>query len=477
MDLVVFGTGNFFSKKKKYLLNNNIVAYIDNNVNLIGKDIDGILIHKVEDVKNMIYDYIVLMSLNTKEMKNQLLDYGVESDKILLFEDYCAICLKEKKYIASECYDVMNAKKINVLLVVPVVDESGVPIANIRLADVLVHNGYNITIFAPYGETRLIDEIVKKGINVYLIPSLLSYKHFDNDICEYEYDFIIVNSPGNWPFVAKYSWKYKINWWFHDPQNVHENEIDKIEDCFKNILEENKHLPQIFCDENINLFAVSEVARNIYVNTFGKLLCKEVEVLPYALSECEEIDSVERTEKLVFAVIGYATYIKGQDIFVKAIKKMRYSDRAEFWIIGNFDESTHFCKEILNDINELKNVKIKGVVPYDQMQKLYSEISVVVSSSRQDMLPTVLAEGMQHKKICITSDSTGMTSYIDDMKNGFVFESGNEKDLADKMDYIICNYDDLDYIANNGYLTYREFFSEEILYDRVLRMINSDKYR
>ena len=42
MNIVIFGIGCVYLKKKKYFFNDNIVAYIDNNDNLVGSSIDGI---------------------------------------------------------------------------------------------------------------------------------------------------------------------------------------------------------------------------------------------------------------------------------------------------------------------------------------------------------------------------------------------------------------------------------------------------
>ena len=84
MNIVIFGIGCVYLKKKKYFFNDNIVAYIDNNDNLVGSSIDGICVHKVENIKELTYDYIIPMSLDTKNMIAQLLQYGVDADKILL---------------------------------------------------------------------------------------------------------------------------------------------------------------------------------------------------------------------------------------------------------------------------------------------------------------------------------------------------------------------------------------------------------
>ena len=314
--------------------------------------------------------------------------------------------------------------------------------------------------------------MVKKGISVSIIPSLISYKYANFSIKQDEFDLIIANSPGNWPFVAKVGWNNKIHWWFHDPMNVYQNEIHKIQKYIQ--IKKNKDgvNKSLFCKKNIAVHAVSEIAAKVFISIFGEIIDKNVDILPYALPDISNGTLNVKSDKIIFSIIGYSTPIKGQDIFVNAVKKMKYSDKAEFWIVWLFDETTRFCKFILENIKDTNNIKIKGIIPNEQMEKLYSEIDVVVSASRQDMLPTVLAEGMQHKKICITSDCTGMADFISDMDNGFVFEAENENQLAEKMDYIINNFEYLRYIEDNAYKTYKTNFSENILYKRIEKMIN-----
>lgn len=472
MNIVIFGIGCVYLKKKKYFFNDNIVAYIDNNVDLVGSSIDGICVHKVENIKELTYDYIIPMSLDTKNMIAQLLQYGVDADKILLFEDYCAIRLKNIDFHSEKNHYGASDIKGKVLLVVPVIDDSGVPVVNFRLADLLVRKHYDVTILAPFGEERIIKNMVKKGISVSIIPSLISYKYANFSIKQDEFDLIIANSPGNWPFVAKVGWNNKIHWWFHDPMNVYQNEIHKIQKYIQ--IKKNKDgvNKSLFCKKNIAVHAVSEIAAKVFISIFGEIIDKNVDILPYALPDISNGTLNVKSDKIIFSIIGYSTPIKGQDIFVNAVKKMKYSDKAEFWIVGLFDETTRFCKSILENIQDTNNIKIKGIIPNEQMEKLYSEIDVVVSASRQDMLPTVLAEGMQHKKICITSDCTGMADFISDMDNGFVFEAENENQLAEKMDYIINNFEYLRYIEDNAYKTYKTNFSENILYKRIEKMIN-----
>ena len=93
------------------------------------------------------------------------------------------------------------------------------------------------------------------------------------------------------------------------------------------------------------------------------------------------------------------------------------------------------------------------------MDNLYSKIDVVVSASRSDMLPTVIAEGMMNQLVVVTSDATGMADYIEDGYNGFVFQSENVRMLTEKMEYIVQNFSQLDHVKENARKTYEKFFT------------------
>lgn len=55
LDVIVFGTGNYLQKYKKYLENKeiNIVAYLDNNINKCGRQIDNVYIFLPDYLKNL----------------------------------------------------------------------------------------------------------------------------------------------------------------------------------------------------------------------------------------------------------------------------------------------------------------------------------------------------------------------------------------------------------------------------------------
>ena len=123
-------------------------------------------------------------------------------------------------------------------------------------------------------------------------------------------------------------------------------------------------------------------------------------------------------------------------------------------------------------IQKQHNVKLLGSLNRREMRKAFSEIDVIVSTSRADTMSIVLTEGMMYGKICISSNSTGMARYIKDGENGFVFESENVEAAYKKMKWVFLHREELDNVRKMARLTYEKFFSMEAFGDRLEKELN-----
>ena len=145
-------------------------------------------------------------------------------------------------------------------------------------------------------------------------------------------------------------------------------------------------------------------------------------------------------------------------------------NKAEFWFVGSLGTEA-LEKEIVEFTEGEPTVKVVGELSRQRMTHLYEEIDVIVNPSRQDALPTVVAEGMMHGKVCITSNVTGMADYIITMKNGLICQSDDVKHLSEQMEWIIKNPDKMNSIGVKARRTYEEFFSMEAFEKNVKEIL------
>ncbi len=95
-----------------------IVAFLDNNTGVQGKEMDGIMIYSPEDIKKLCYDGIVILSKKFgQEMAEQLSASGIEQDVIWNFYTLKLNTLKGKRtlHCGNKAICKSNRKKILII--------------------------------------------------------------------------------------------------------------------------------------------------------------------------------------------------------------------------------------------------------------------------------------------------------------------------------------------------------------------------
>ena len=78
----------------------DVVAFIDNDSRLIGREIEGKKIIVPEQVKNFEYDLIIVAPIFVVEVSRQLIDLGVSENRIIPYsEDHVRNLIREHSYI------------------------------------------------------------------------------------------------------------------------------------------------------------------------------------------------------------------------------------------------------------------------------------------------------------------------------------------------------------------------------------------
>jgi glycosyltransferase involved in cell wall biosynthesis len=72
-------------------------------------------------------------------------------------------------------------------------------------------------------------------------------------------------------------------------------------------------------------------------------------------------------------------------------------------------------------------------------------------------MPQALLEAMTLGKLVISSDTLGGKELINNGKSGFLFEKGNEKSLAERLNYCNSNFNSLNRIMANAKNTASKF--------------------
>lgn len=158
---------------------------------------------------------------------------------------------------------------------------------------------------------------------------------------------------------------------------------------------------------------------------------------------------------------------KGHAFFIKAIKKFiseKNLNVKDFKIIIAGHGPQEAETEIKNNANPIKEfVHFTGKIENDLMLSLMKVVNLVVIPSFHEGFGNVAIEGLIQKAILLTSDAGGLKDIVEHGKSGFQFETGNEEDFLEKINFIYSNSNKLP-------------ISKEDIFNRYLQKYSIEEY-
>lgn len=450
MKVIIFGTGNYYKDRKeklKQFSNIQIIAFADNNSELWKRKIDNIEIIPPDSINYLTYDKVLIMSTYVAEIFDQLIRLNIKKNKVVTWEQlYTETLQRELEIYSSESIFVQDRDKV--LMISTSLDYNGGSLAAVYGAMALKDRGIRVVLMAPGGDSDFIRETVECGVTVAISPALPYIYEKAKEFIE-QFDVVLVNVFQMILCAQKVCKIRPVLWWIHEASTMYPPVIMRYPGHINE-----KGL------ESINILAVSRKAQENFNKFFHGRIRK---TLSYGIPDMSKNFSIERRSgrRIVFAVIGSIIKLKAQDIFLNAITEMRDIRRAEFWIIGGAPDSSYY-EEIKNMAEKINVVKLMGEMTRKEIYKAFSEIDVVVCTSKEEMLSIVITEGMMFGKVCIANDNTGNMDYIEHGVNGFVVPQGDVRLLAVQMQEILDNFDKLDDVRIQARKTYEKIFSMEI---------------
>ncbi len=456
MEILVFGTGKLYRYYMQMPLRAKVNALLDNDAAKQGMQIDGIPVFSPEEGIRIPHDYICIFAKQEDKIRAQLHKLGVSDDKICGHHDLARIVDfgETKKYTAHKS-DQINCKNIKILLITHGMAFSGAPMALFEMGNLLVHNGYIVTVAASCHHDALQNYLLSLGLNVIVDPNL-AFGRLEDFAWTREFDFIVINTVCLYYLLKRRDMDIPVLWWLHDADEYY-------------IGIEGNELRQIALQENLEVCAVSGIAKRYFCKRAGNV---PVSILPYGLWDfC--IGNEKSTAKCVFALIGDVIPRKGTDVFLDAIEILLRTNCYDvaFWIIGN--DSSDFAVTIKERATNLKGVKIWGTMPHEELEKIYPQITAVLVPSRDDILPIVAVEAMMNYKGCIISENNDIAHYVHENDAGFVCSVHDKNAWAERMKWVINHRDEWREMGKRGRSIYEQVFSMDVFEKNVSRIINT----
>lgn len=456
LKIIIFGLGNIYNQIKQYFYANalEIQALADNNQRLIGSLVDGYVVEDPRCIWKYAYDYVVITSNYAIEMRRQLIELGIEPEKIVHYRDYIGS-------LPVKNPGVLDSRTNSVLILSNDFGYHGGPIACLSLAHILRQRGYGVTIAVPSAERDFLEEISTMDLRIIVVENL-AYLSMDNLEWTDAYDYIVANTIIMIRCAIKLSRKRKVYLWLHESIDVYlglEYWKEEITEGVKSDL--------------LIIGAVSDVAWENFLYHYKTEAA--VTVMPFGIEDRYEQKGLDVIGEIVtFTIIANHALLKGVDVLLDSLNLLSTEAQANCRVLfvgRSYDNS--YSDEIMQKIDQSRNCIYLGELSRERIFELYEEADVIVIPSRRETMSLVAAEAMMMKKTCIISDSVGIAKYIKHKYNALVFKNEDVSELAKMIKWCLENRGNLTGIAKNARKTYEEIFSMEKFSDRVMSVMES----
>lgn len=359
----------------------------------------------------------------------------------------------KKKYC---CEKKTVDKKKKMLLVSHTLQRGGAPLVLLDLIP-FFQKSYDI-VFVACEDGELAKDFLEVGLDVY-VAYMFDFAKVRYDIWR-SFDLVLLNTIMTYAFVPLFmNLNIPVLWWFHEPEML----IKKMYGLF---------LPLSLLSDNFIPLAITDDTAD-FIEKYYEI---RPQVLHMSILDCHEVVDRKKGERVIrFFMPAKFQSIKGQDILAQAIIMLdeSYRSRAEFIFAGNYDE---YEPEWFRLIEKLQiafpdSVKMLGSLDKKEVYKWYRMVDVVVAPSRMDATPTTIVEAMMFEKLCVCSDATGISRYMHNGIDGFIFESGNVTELKDILEYIIDHFSEMEDICDAGRRIYLKHFSPEVIEEQIQNIL------
>lgn len=460
MRYLIFGTGDYYNRYKKWFAQQEIVALLDNSEKKQHTVMDGLNVLAPSEGIKLDYDIIVILSFYVKQMKQQLISLGVDEKKIYHFYDMHKLFghmvprIPLQYYLnAEEIVKSLKHKSTKILLMSDDLTLGGPSIALLHAAAVLKRQGYMV-VYASMWDGALKEKLIELNIPVIVDENLPILTMRQTEWVN-TFSLVICNTLNFHVFLSERDTAIPIIWWLHDARFFYDGV--------------SRHIMKQIRFENLKAVSVGPVPQMAVREFLPDLECEE---LLYGVDDAGSENVAKSYSNTVrFITIGFLEDRKGQDILVQAVKLLHRDlrHRCVFYIVGHGE--TLFGEKIRNESAGVHEIIFTGSVSRKKIHELLAVSDVLICPSKQDPMPTVAAEAMMHSVPCIMSDAAGTASYICDGKNGLVFRSGDTEQLASKIAQCVQNMENTRHMGQEARKLYEKYFSMEVFEDNLLRIV------
>ena len=190
---------------------------------------------------------------------------------------------------------------------------------------------------------------------------------------------------------------------------------------------------------------------------------------------CKKVRNKNDT-KIHFGIIARLEDEKNHICLFEALQKLK-KENFDLYVVGDGKNMDYYKSYCINHQIDNKTI-FTGRLYGNDLVRIYEKIDVLVLPSKRETFGLVLLEAMENYIPCIGSNVGGIPEVIDNGVNGFLFNSGNVEELAEKMMYFVKNMNQIDLmgqkarrIVENKFSIQKTINKIQDLYEHELRIV------
>ena len=186
-------------------------------------------------------------------------------------------------------------------------------------------------------------------------------------------------------------------------------------------------------------------------------------------------------DKIIILFVSTFIPRKGVEYLVKAanivVNQMSYKD-VLFLLKGRVPEKEYLkvTYKLIEDYKLEENIKlVLEYIPNEELKRLYVASDIYVLPSLEEPCPTSLLEPLACGKPLVGTDVGGIVTMIKNGWNGFLVEPANEKQLAEKIKYLLDHPENWDEMGRNSRKIAEEQFDWRKIAEKYLKVYEEVK--
>lgn len=176
-------------------------------------------------------------------------------------------------------------------------------------------------------------------------------------------------------------------------------------------------------------------------------------------------------DAITIGIVGRITAIKNHKLFLEIVKGLiNIDERLYFCIIGDGDLRNEIQADI-ERFNLMNRVIITGFIT--NLKPVYADLDFVISTSINEGTPVALIEAMACGKIVLSSNVGGVSDFIKNTENGFVFDDLKPEGYINCIIDLLNHKYDIQSLSEKATQTANDMFSLKRLSKEMLTLLDS----